>query len=100
MEVKDGGLNHKFKNAINGLYAFNSLQNIEIAGNDKVFYLANPKIIDRKTVLVSNDKVSNLNALRYGWEKGIVGTSYTTNLLPMPSFRTDNGNDAQKRDSN
>ena len=34
MEVKDGGLNRKFKNATNGLYAYNSLQNIEIAGND------------------------------------------------------------------
>jgi hypothetical protein len=34
MEVKDGVLNHKFKNATNGLYAYNSLQNIEIAGND------------------------------------------------------------------
>ena len=34
MEVKDGVLNHKCKNATNGLYAYNSLQNIEIAGND------------------------------------------------------------------
>ena len=34
MEVKDGVLNHKCKNATNGFYSFNSIQNIEIAGND------------------------------------------------------------------
>jgi sialate O-acetylesterase len=96
MEIKDGGLNLKFKNATNGLYAYESLQNFEIAGNDKVFYPANAKIIDRKTVIVASEKVPNPVAVRYGWDNWVVGTLFGTNMLPVPSFRTDNWNDASR----
>jgi sialate O-acetylesterase len=96
MEAKDGGLNLKFKNAKNGLYCYNELEGFEIAGDDKIFYPANAKILDRKTVLVSSEKVPSPVAVRYAWDNWVVGTLYNTNLLPAPSFRTDNWNDATK----
>ena len=96
MEIKDAGLNIKFKNADNGVYAYNTLDGFEIAGNDKVFYPAKAKILDRKTVLVSSDKVLTPVAVRYGWENWVLGTLFNTNLLPASSFRTDNWTDAKK----
>jgi sialate O-acetylesterase len=100
MEIKEGGLNLKFKNAANGVYAYNNLEGFEIAGDDKIFYTATAKIIDRKTVLVSSEKVPNPVAVRYGWDNWVVGTLFNTNLLPASSFRTDNWTDAQRATSN
>jgi sialate O-acetylesterase len=96
MENKDGGLHLKFKNTYNGIYAYNGLEAFEIAGSDKVFYPANAKIVDRKAVLVSSDKVPNPVAVRYAWDNWVIGTLYNTNLLPASSFRTDNWTDATR----
>ena len=96
MEVKDGGLNIKFKNAKNGIYAYNDLEGFEIAGDDKIFHPATAKILDRKTVLVSSDKVPNPVAVRYAFDNWVEGTLYNTNLLPASSFRTDNWTDAKR----
>ncbi len=96
LEVKDGGLMLKFKNEEIGLYSYNGLEGFEIAGNDKVFYPATAKIVDRKKVLVSNDKVLNPVAVRYCWNNWVTGTLLNTNLLPASSFRTDNWTDATK----
>lgn len=96
MEVKDGGLSLKFKNAKNGLYSYNELEGFEIAGSDKIFYPANAKILDRKTVLVSSDKVPSPVAVRYAFDNWVEGTLYNTNLLPASSFRTDNWTDAKR----
>ena len=96
MEVKDAGLLIKFKNEDNGIYCYNELEGFEIAGNDKVFYPANAKIVDRKKVLVSNDKVPNPVAVRYDWNNWVKGTLLNTNLLPASSFRTDDWTDATK----
>lgn len=100
MEAKDGGLNLKFKNTYNGVYAYDTLEGFEIAGSDKVFYPATAKIIDRKTVLVSSEKVTNAVAVRYCWDNWAVGTLYNTNFLPASSFRTDNWSDAKRSSSN
>lgn len=96
MEIKDGGLNLKFKNAKNGIYAYNDLEGFEIAGDDKIFYPANAKIVDRKTILVSSDKVPSPVAVRYAFDNWVEGTLYNTNLLPASSFRTDNWTDAKR----
>lgn len=93
-EVKDGGIVLKFKNAENGLYAYDTLSEFEIAGNDKVFYPANAIIKDRKTVFVKSDNVPNPVAVRYAWRNWVVGTLYDTSLLPASSFRTDHWDDA------
>jgi len=96
MEVKGGGLLIKFKNEENGVYSYDELEGFEIAGNDKVFYPASAKIVDRKKVLVSSDKVPNPVAVRYCWNNWVSGTLLNTNLLPASSFRTDDWTDATK----
>ena len=96
MEIKDKGLVLKFKNEVNGIYAYNGLEGFEIAGSDKIFYPANAKIVDRKKVLVFSDKVPSPVAVRYCWNNWVSGTLYNTNLLPAPSFRTDDWTDATK----
>jgi sialate O-acetylesterase len=93
---KDGGLMLKFKNESDGIYSYNGLEGFEIAGSDKVFYPAVAKIIDRKTVLVSSDKVPIPVAVRYDWNNWVNGTLLNTNLLPASSFRTDDWTDATK----
>uniref|UniRef100_UPI003216C9D8 sialate O-acetylesterase n=1 Tax=uncultured Draconibacterium sp. TaxID=1573823 RepID=UPI003216C9D8 len=95
-KVKDRGIVLKFKNAETGLYAYNKLDGFEIAGDDKVFYPADARIISRNEVFVISDKVSKPVAVRYAWRNWIVGTLYDTNLLPASSFRTDNWDDATR----
>ena len=94
LEVKDGGIVLKFKNAETGLYSYDELAGFEIAGDDKVFYPASAKIVTRKNVFVISDKVTNPVAVRYAWRNWIIGTLYDTNLLPASSFRTDEWDDA------
>ncbi len=96
LEAKDAGLIIKFKNADKGLYAYDKLEGFEIAGDDKVFYPANAKIVNRKEVFVKSDKVLNPVAVRYGWYNWVVGTLYDTNLLPASSFRTDKWENAKR----
>jgi len=96
LEVKDGGLIVKFKNAETGLYAYDDLNGFEIAGEDKVFYPAKAKIVNRKAVFVESDAVPNPVAVRYAWSNWVVGTLYDTNLLPASSFRTDKWDDATR----
>lgn len=95
-ELKDNGLILKFKNAKNGLFTHNTLEGFEIAGEDKIFYPADAKIINRKEVFVKNDKVSNPVAVRYAWKNWVIGTLFNTSLLPASSFRTDDWNDAKQ----
>jgi sialate O-acetylesterase len=96
MEVKDGGIILKFKYAETGLYAFDELTGFEIAGEDKVFYPAKARIVDRMNVLVKSEKVPAPAAVRYAWCNFINGTLFDVNLLPASSFRTDNWDDATR----
>ncbi|HKK81580.1 MAG TPA: hypothetical protein VJ909_04985, partial [Prolixibacteraceae bacterium] len=96
LEVKDGGLIVKFKNAETGLYAFDELKSFEIAGEDSVFYPAKAKIVNRKDVYVESDLVPNPVAVRYAWSNWVVGSLFDTNLLPVSSFRTDKWDDAKR----
>ncbi|WP_047247552.1 sialate O-acetylesterase [Maribacter thermophilus] len=93
-EKKDGGIILKFKNAENGLYAYDKLKGFEIAGKDRVFYPAYAEIINRKEVFVSSNNVPDPVEVRYAWRNWVVGTLCNGNLLPAPSFRTDKWLDA------
>ena len=97
-EIKDDGIVLNFKNAEQGLFSYNTLTGFEIAGDDKVFYPASAKIMERKHVFVESDKVTNPVAVRYAWRNWIIGTLYDTNLLPASSFRTDEWDDATRVD--
>jgi len=95
LEVIDGGIVLKFKNAETGLYSYDELEGFEIAGDDKVFYPASAKIINSsKDVFVISNEVSNPVAVRYAWRNWVIGTLYDTNLLPASSFRTDQWDEA------
>ena len=93
-EQKDGGLVLKFKNAENGLYTYEGLTGFEIAGEDRVFYPAEAKIVDRKNLFVKSDRVPDPVAVRYAWRNWVVGTLFNTDLLPASSFRTDSWDNA------
>lgn len=96
MEISKEGIKLFFKYAENGLYAFNkkSIPGFEISGDDKTFYPAKAKIVDRRYVLLTSEKVPHPKAARYGWQCFFDGSLFDTNLLPAPSFRTDDWDDA------
>ena len=96
MELKDGGIILSFKNAETGLYAYDELTGFEVAGEDRVFYPAEAKIVNSGNVQVVSEKVSTPVAVRYAWSNWVTGTLYDTNLLPASSFRTDNWEDATR----
>lgn len=95
LEIKDNAIKLSFKNSYLGLYAFDTLKSFEIAGKDKVFYTANARIINRKFILVTNEKVPNPVAVRYAWRNYVEATLFDNSLLPLSSFRTDNWDDAK-----
>lgn len=88
-ELKDQGLLLKFKNAEKGLFSFKELDGFEIAGEDRIFYPAQAKIVNGSEILVVNEKVGNPKAVRYAWRNWVIGSLYGANLLPVSSFRTD-----------
>ena len=94
LKQSDKGIILNFKNAETGLFAYDKLEGFEIAGDDKVFYPADAKILNRKSVIVISNKVPNPVAVRYAWRNRVVGTLYDANLLPASSFRTDQWDNA------
>ncbi len=97
LEEKNGSVVLKFKNAAKGLYAYDGLEGFEIAGDNRVFYPAEAKIINnKKQILVTSEKVANPVAVRYCWRNWTVGTLFDNYLLPVPSFRTDDWKDATR----
>jgi sialate O-acetylesterase len=96
LAIEDGGIMLKFRNAETGLYAYDKLNGFEIAGEDKVFYPAKAKIVNRKDVFVESNLVPNPVAVRYAWSNWVIGTLFDTNLLPASSFRTDKWDDATR----
>ena len=96
LEIKDDGIVLNFKNAETGLYSYDDLEDFEIAGADKVFYPASAEIINRSQVLVKSSDVPDPVAVRYAWKNWVKGTLFDTNLLPAPSFRTDNWEEATR----
>ena len=91
--VKDGKMLLQFKNAPNGLTSYNKpITLFEVAGEDRVFYPAKAVIGKEKGIVVWNDQVKNPVAVRYGFRSWIKGELYSTEGIPVPSFRTDNWN--------
>ena len=96
LEVQDGKILISFSNAETGLFAYEGLSGFEIAGEDRVFYPAEARIVNRVNVIVSSEKVPAPVAVRYAWSNWVEGTLYDTNLLPASSFRTDDWDDATR----
>jgi sialate O-acetylesterase len=89
--IVNGGIAEvKFRNAANWLTSYGKeLSSFEIAGADKIFYPAKA-IIYRSSVLVSSPQVKQPVAVRYAFRDYIVGDLFSTEGLPVSSFRTDN----------
>jgi sialate O-acetylesterase len=84
----------KFDFAEKGLSTFgHPLKDFEIAGQDRVFYPAEAKIIRNKTIQAHSGKVKNPVAVRYAWKNFLVGSLFNTQKLPASSFRTDDWED-------
>jgi sialate O-acetylesterase len=80
----------RFKNVANGLTTFGKdLKQFEIAGANKIFYLAKAWI-NRDVVVVSAPEVKEPVAVRYAYKDFVVGELFGTDGLPVSSFRTDN----------
>lgn len=67
------------------------LSGFQIAGEDKQFYNANARFSkDKKSVIVTSDRVPNPVAVRYGFKDCPKATLFNIYGLPASSFRTDN----------
>lgn len=93
MVVEEGKAVLSFDNAPMWLTAYGKeLKNFEIAGEDRVFYPAKAEI-KRSKIEVSSDKVGKPLAVRYGFKDFVIGDLFSTEGLPLSSFRTDNWDD-------
>ena len=60
-----------------------------IAGEDKLFYPAEAKILDGGKIRVSSSKVAKPISVRYAWADNPVCNMYSRAGLPLTPFRTD-----------
>lgn len=89
-EVKGNVAVLSFSNAPMWLTSYGKeMKNFEIAGKDKVFYPAKAKF-NRSKVEVWSEQVPNPVAVRYGFKDYVEADLFSTEGLPVSSFRTDN----------
>jgi len=89
MEIEDSKAILSFDNAPMWLSSFGKeLKEFEIAGADKIFYPAKADI-RRSKIEVYSDKVNAPVAVRYAFKDFVVGDLFSTEGLPLSSFRTD-----------
>lgn len=89
MEIENNKAILSFDNAPMWLTSYGKeLQHFEIAGDDKVFYAAKAEI-KRSKVEVYSDKVAKPVAVRYAFKDFVVADLFSTEGLPVSSFRTD-----------
>ncbi|PXV64729.1 sialate O-acetylesterase [Dysgonomonas alginatilytica] len=90
IQIEDNKAILSFENAPMWLSSYGQeLKQFEIAGADKIFYPAKAEI-KRSKVEVSSDKVNKPVAVRYAFKDFVVGDLFSTEGLPLSSFRTDN----------
>jgi len=79
-----------FSNAEDGLMIKgNKISQLYVAGNDKIFYPAEGKVIGNK-LSVSSNEVKQPVAVRFGFSNAAIGNLFSKNGLPVAPFRTDN----------
>jgi sialate O-acetylesterase len=91
MKVADAKVRLTFDHVGGGLVAKGSdLVGFAVAGEDKVFHVAQAKI-EGAEVVVSSEKVAKPMAVRYAWANNpIYSNLYNKDGLPAAPFRTDN----------
>ncbi len=91
MEIKGDTVIVSFDRApewIAGKHSFESTQ-FKLAGEDRVFHPAKAWI-SRSKVMVRSEKVPHPVAVRYAFENASEGDLFSTDGLPVSSFRSDN----------
>ena len=66
-----------------------AVQGFAIAGEDRKWHWAEAKIVKPNQVEVSSKDVKEPVAVRYAWADNPVCNLYSTSLLPVTPFRTD-----------
>ncbi|MBB1286462.1 sialate O-acetylesterase [Flavisolibacter sp. BT320] len=90
MVVANGIAEVKFSHATNWLTSYGKeLSLFEIAGKDKQFHPAKA-VINRSSVMVSSPVVKEPVAVRYAFRDFTTAELFSTEGLPVSSFRTDN----------
>jgi sialate O-acetylesterase len=81
----------KFKDVGGGLKTVDSreVKGFAIAGEDHNWHWAEAKIVKPNEIEVSSKDVKNPVAVRYAWADNPVCNVYSTSLLPLTPFRTD-----------
>ncbi len=91
--LSDRKIRLMFDYAEMGLNSFGkSLDDFEIAGDDKVFYPATATInndVKNAGITVWSDHVKNPVSVRYAFKSYVKGSLFNTYGLPASSFRTD-----------
>lgn len=78
-----------FNNVPNGITSYNKEVTLfEIAGEDRKFYPAQV-LLRQKSVIISAPEVAKPVAVRYAFKDYVKGELFSTEGLPLPSFRTD-----------
>ena len=89
MKIEKGKIRISFDHVATGLLAKGGeLTDFLIAGEDQKFYPAKAKI-DKGTIVVSAKEVKNPVAVRFAWSNGSIPNLFSSEGLPVPSFRTD-----------
>ncbi len=91
-KTEDNKMILAFDYAEMGLTSFGKqLTDFEIAGEDKIFYAAQAKIVNDKrgSLLVWNDDIKKPVSVRYAFKSWAQGCLFNTQGLPASSFRTD-----------
>ncbi|MBO7644527.1 MAG: 9-O-acetylesterase, partial [Bacteroidales bacterium] len=90
---EDGTVRISFSNVWQNLGSMSNraVKGFELAGEDKVFHLADAEVFwDGATVVVKCPEVPHPVAVRYAF-RNYMGANLSTTLgIPVPPFRTDN----------
>lgn len=90
MEVKDGSIVLTFESLGSGIYANSLLEGFQIAGDDGNFVWAKAVVINKNTLKVWSEKVSEPKAVRYAWEDNPAGANLKNKEgLPASPFTTE-----------
>ena len=91
MEVADGKVQVHFESVGGGLDLFDIKEPVgfAIAGSDEKFVEASAKIVDKNTIEVWTDGITEPVAVRYAWADNPVCNLQSAEGLPVTPFRTD-----------
>ena len=89
IEIQNAVVTVNFDEAPIGLFAKNGESHLfTVAGKDQVFHPATARI-NKNRVVVKCDEVAEPVAVRYAFENFVVGDLFSTEGLPVSSFRSD-----------